>query len=93
MAKSDYVVASRFHCMVLAFLCQKAVFPVSYNLKIANYLKDLGFKGKYVKIENIAELNEEDYLYNFNEKIITDVTGHKALAEEQFKAFAEFIAL
>ena len=90
-AGACYVVASRFHSMVLAMAYDKPVFPISYNCKTINYLNDLNFKGKLAKLEQLAETSVDDVLYNYNNNIITDCSMHKAHSSEQFSGVRTFL--
>ncbi len=89
--KSDFVIASRFHSMVLGFIFQKPVFPIAYNCKTINYLADLNFKGKYACNNNVSDITSDDVLYNYDNKIICDITQHRKYAKNQFYPLKQFL--
>jgi len=65
------VIAARFHAMILALLFNKTVIPLIYSDKTLNVINDIGFKGKYVKIDelvnfNINEFTEQDLNYKLD---------------------------
>lgn len=42
----DAIVSTRFHALCMALILGKPFFPISYEVKIENLLKDLGYSGK-----------------------------------------------
>ena len=44
--KSEYVIATRFHAMILALVMKKACFPIIYSEKMLTVLNDIKFEGK-----------------------------------------------
>ncbi len=91
VSQSDFVIASRFHSMILGFLYGKPTFPVAYNCKTVNYLADLNFSGRYAHKDNLSELTVNDVLYNYDNNIICDVTQHRKHAKNQFYALDKFL--
>lgn len=71
MAVSGYVVATRFHAIVLGFVARVPVFPIVYSNKSKNLLCDMEFSGKYCELDHLDEFRFEDILYN--EKEIVDL--------------------
>lgn len=78
-AKSEVVVATRFHALVLGLLLEKVVVPIVYDIKMTNLLEDIGFSNKYYDLLKLCESigNGE---YNF-----PDVTSLKLDSENHFK--------
>lgn len=68
IADSKVIISSRFHGMVLGFLHNKYVIPITYSDKMVNVLKDLDFKGGYIDIKNIENIKVEsmDFLSRKN---------------------------
>ena len=91
MSNATYIVASRFHAMILALSFGKPVFPISYNCKIKHYLDDVDFQGKYAVLQQLPEITADDLLYNYEHRIITDCSLHKKYAPNQFRALREFL--
>ncbi|WP_298767864.1 polysaccharide pyruvyl transferase family protein [uncultured Fibrobacter sp.] len=61
--KSKYVVASRFHAMIIGFLCGCKVHPLSYNEKFSNVLDDLGFDASFYNIASLKKISLGNYLF------------------------------
>ena len=91
LSDATYIIASRFHSMILAFSFGKPTFPISYNCKIKHYLEDMNFQGNYATLSQIPDTTVADVLYNYEQKIITDCTQHKKYAQNQFRALREFL--
>lgn len=62
--KSDSIIATRFHAMILGFVLKKAVFPIAYSKKMTNVLEDLEFEQNYVSLENLEKLNFSKFREN-----------------------------
>lgn len=60
--KSEIIVATRFHAMILGFVYSKKVLPIAYSNKIINVLKDLDFRGQYIDFNNLNDLNKHSIL-------------------------------
>lgn len=90
MAKSDFVVATRFHSMILGWIYNKPVFPIAYSKKMTNVLQDLDFKGEYVEFSNISNLKPQDVFFSMNSNLI-EVSEQVKNAEKQFKKLDEYL--
>ena len=55
IAESEYIVATRFHAMILGLSAGKKVLPLIYNLKTRTVLEDLRFQGAYYDITRLPE--------------------------------------
>ena len=55
IAASEYVVATRFHAMILGMVAGKKVLPVIYHVKLRNVLADLSFRGAYCDIQQLPQ--------------------------------------
>jgi len=55
VAESEYIVATRFHAMVLGLAAKKKVLPVIYNQKLRTVLEDLSFQGACCDIKQLPE--------------------------------------
>ena len=85
LSNASYIIASRFHSMILGVSFGKPVFPISYNCKTKNYLNDLDFRGRSATFATLTQTTCEDILYNYENKIVTDCELHKKYAENQFR--------
>ena len=56
-----------------------------------NYLQDLYFQGKYVKLGEIKYASLKDVDYNRSRNIIADTEKHKKYAVNQFMALDYFL--
>ena len=55
VAESEYIIATRFHAMILGLSAGKKVLPVIYNQKLRTVLEDLSFQGAYCEITHLPE--------------------------------------
>lgn len=80
--KSEYVIASRFHSMILGIKYGSKVLPIVYNQKTENVLKDLKLENYGIKLQNLSKsrINEDCFIQVIDTKQIS------AESEEQFKA-------
>lgn len=87
---SSFVVATRFHSMILGWVYNKPVFPIAYSKKMENVIMDVGFKGKYSDIKSIEYLKVEEVFECMKSNMI-DVSKQKNNAEGHFKKLDEFL--
>lgn len=59
LAASEYVIATRFHAIVLGLAAEQNVYPVIYSDKSKNMLKDIGFLGEYLDIRSMNDFDLE----------------------------------
>lgn len=62
--KSSYIIATRFHAVVLALSYSIPLLPVIYNQKQTNLLNDINYKGEILNIADnkIIEIEEEMFI-------------------------------
>lgn len=53
IAESEYIVATRFHAMILGLGAGKKVLPLIYHIKLRNVLADLSFRSAYYDIRQL----------------------------------------
>ena len=53
IAESEYMVATRFHAMILGLGAGKKVLPLIYHIKLRNALEDLSFRSPYYDIRHL----------------------------------------
>ncbi|MGF9741820.1 polysaccharide pyruvyl transferase family protein [Priestia megaterium] len=90
MAQSSFIVATRFHSMILGWVFNKPVFPIVYSEKMTNVMKDVGFKGFYTDFKNINNVKPEQVFECIKTNLI-DVSKQVDKAEEHFSKLDEYI--
>lgn len=83
LAKSETVVASRFHASILGLVFGKKILPMAYSDKTTNILNDMNFEGPVIDIRKIDEFDGSTF--DFSGLKINDVSAQKTLAEKQFQ--------
>lgn len=59
IGESRYVIATRFHAMILGLVYNKPVYPIIYSEKMTNVLNDINFNGNIMELQLIEELKVE----------------------------------
>lgn len=54
---ADFVLATRYHAMILALLFGKKVCPICYSEKVTHVLADISPDAKYVTLEDLKQLD------------------------------------
>lgn len=65
IARSEFVVATRFHAMVLAIAAGRPVLPVAYSDKTIHVLEDLGFRGSVIDLRTCEDYAAAGYPEGF----------------------------
>ncbi|GGF58876.1 hypothetical protein GCM10010912_00080 [Paenibacillus albidus] len=90
LSESDFIVASRFHAMILGWVFEVPVFPIVYSEKMTNVIEDVGFKGEYFELKNISTANpREVYRSLFTNRI--DVSRQAKNAAFHFKILDNYL--
>ncbi|MEI3598482.1 MULTISPECIES: polysaccharide pyruvyl transferase family protein [unclassified Oceanobacillus] len=84
IATSDFVVATRFHSMILGWLYGKPVFPIAYSEKMTNVMKDVGYTDFYSTFDDLYNLQAKD-VYTCKDNEILDISKQVNAAENHFK--------
>lgn len=87
---AKYIIATRFHSMIIGWVYNKPVFPIIYNKKMTNVIKDIQFKGESIDIQNISELTVEDLISNMSSEPF-DVSYQISDAEKHFAKLDIFL--
>lgn len=90
IANSRFVIATRFHSMILGWVLNKPVFPIAYSSKMTNVMNDIGFKGQYTDINNIDQLKPQDVLGAIQSKPI-DVSESIKNSEKHFEKLDDLL--
>lgn len=80
LARSEIIVATRFHAMILGWVFNKKVLPLIYSNKTLNVIKDVEFKGVYIDIKEGVD-------YNINVNDIGTLENVDSIALESEKHF------
>lgn len=92
---SDFIIATRFHAVILGLAAGKPVLPVVYSDKTVNVLHDIGFYGIQLDVRNntsvdyhkiICELPKQ-ILPFYIEKCKKDFQGHFKILDETLKNY------
>ena len=83
LAKSEIIVASRFHGAILGLLFSKKVLPMAYSAKTTNILNDMHFRGPVIDINKIDDFDGSSF--DFDTLEVSDVSDQVVLAEKQFQ--------
>lgn len=83
MGRSEIIVATRFHAIVLGLLFHKVVIPIAYNNKTIHMLKDIGYQGEVFRINDLEKFTIEHIKKVLDYKFDVQMLQQQAL--EQFK--------
>lgn len=91
IAESQFVIASRFHAMVLGIVAGKVVFPIVYSDKTIHVLEDIGFQGEYADVRNLKELTYEKMQRSFEKLPELSIKELRKSAENHFVKLDEVL--
>ncbi len=88
---AEYVIASRFHAMVLGYIAGKKVLPLCYSEKTSNVLTDLGLSDSPIILEDIPNFTAEELIVRANK--ITEERKNELceMSKQQFAGFDKFV--
>ena len=89
--QAEYIIGTRFHSIILGWKAGIPVFPISYNSKTFNVLRDYGFVGRYCTIEEFPNLSFEQINDNYIKNYIFDCSNLITSADKQFKKIDNMI--
>lgn len=88
-AGTDYVVATRFHAMILALCFHKPFFSISYSDKVKWVLDDIGCDA-YCGLEQLAQMDADKMFDIYSQPInVDDYIRQAARQFEQFDRYME----
>ncbi|MGI6499312.1 MAG: polysaccharide pyruvyl transferase family protein [Anaerostipes sp.] len=85
LASSEYIIASRFHGVILGSVAGRPVYPVIYSDKTKHVLEDLQFQGCYGDVRKLDELSYEESRKNLEQNILLKVEGLDIEAQKHFE--------
>ena len=88
IADSEFVLASRFHAMVLALLFKKRFYALSYDMKIDNVLNDLNSK-LYCSVQELDRITPKEIFESVSD--ISDITDYIKSAKNHFNQLAKYL--
>lgn len=87
--KAEFVLATRFHAMILALQMNKPFYSIAYSEKIKWVLDDLKCDA-YCDVDNISAFCAETILQKYNKT--WDISEYIQAAEHQFDQFEEYMS-
>lgn len=88
----EYILATRFHAMIIGWVLRKKVFPIIYSDKQLNVLRDLNYNGKKWNLLEGEEYNAEILLKDCcMSNSLENIEYYVRNANEQYKMFDEFV--
>lgn len=92
IAEADFVIGTRFHSVVLALSSKTPVYPIVYESKTLQLLKDCKFEGEYSEITEIKNDEISKVINSFeNHGFYNEIDTIKLKAKEQFTEFNKII--
>lgn len=84
ISESSYIIATRFHAMILGMVAKIPVFPIVYSDKTKNVLEDINFDGNYADLRDKESLTYENAKYNLEMNYKVNVDEMKKNANQHF---------
>ena len=91
MSESSYIIATRFHAMILGMVAKIPVYPIIYSDKTKNVLKDINFKGKYADLRESKTLTYESAKDNLMINYVVDINKLKKNASQHFMKLDKYL--
>lgn len=73
LVSSEYVIATRFHAIILGMVGKQKMYPIVYSDKSKNMLEDIGFKGNYLSFSELDKFKMEDVIQNKARYSLVDI--------------------
>lgn len=89
---SEYVVATRFHAMILGYIAGKRVLPICYSEKMSNVISDLSLSESIITLDKLSSLTADELIPLANTVPEEKINELSHLATEQFAGFDKFIS-
>ena len=88
----EYIVATRFHAMVIGWCLSKKVFPVVYSDKQLNVMQDIGYRGSWWDLRKPEADSDIRLMEHIMAACAVDVKDCQQHAQEQFEALDRYIS-
>lgn len=89
---SEYIVATRFHAMILGYIAGKKVLPICYSEKMSNVISDLSLSDSIITLDNLSSLTADELIPLANTVPEEKISEISHLATEQFAGFDKFVS-
>lgn len=89
---SEYVVATRFHAMILGYIAGKRVLPICYSEKMSNVISDLSLSESIITLDKLSSLTADELIPLANTVPEEKINELSHLATEQFAGFDKFVS-
>lgn len=90
-AAAEYVIASRFHAMILGWLAGVPVYPVAYSNKTTNVIEDFGFSGNFSTVDEFCTCPVDQLDANRLNNVVFSMKKLQTDAQAQFLKLDEFL--
>ncbi|WP_346355413.1 polysaccharide pyruvyl transferase family protein [Azotosporobacter soli] len=90
LASMEYIIATRFHAMILGMVLKKPTYPIIYDEKMKHVLEDMKFAGNYSLLSEVGDIIPQEMIVDFTENA-QDVTRQVADSHKHFTAFEKYI--
>lgn len=84
LASSEFVIATRFHAIILSLASGQRVYPIIYSGKSKNMLQDIGFTGNCIDLKHMEEFSLAKFKENMEKLHGTDVSEAIQDSENHF---------
>jgi colanic acid/amylovoran biosynthesis protein len=91
MANSKYIIATRFHAMIVGWVLDIPVHPMVYSDKMINVINDVEFCEPYSDIRNISDVQPLDIYNSLINQKLHNFNSQKINSENQFLMLDKFL--
>lgn len=91
LSESAFFVATRFHAMILGWLFDRPTFPVIYDQKQTNVIRDFNFTNGYCDLTEFINLDADMVVNSLKNYKPFEIEQYKRDAQKQFTALDRFI--
>lgn len=91
LSKVEFIIATRFHSMILGYALDKKVFTLSYGEKTTNVIRDLNQENNFCDVKNIENMNIEKLYNTLDKSQNINIKEVKQMANSQFKGIEEYL--
>ena len=92
LAKSKFIIATRFHAMILGWVFNKPVLPIVYSSKMTNVMNDVGFNGSYIELQNIESITAQQVIKCIEGNKI-DISDQISNSYKQFEKLDKYLKI